>query len=142
MKSPYKRGWHGDSRGHSLAARGISMYAKKKVDPVFYARKAERKLPFSHIMTMVAKDKSFQEMKIMHPTADHEDLRMRAIRAHEIRMADDTISKLDSQGVDYSVAKAASSKSFKKSALLVLNNNVRRSLLKPKKAIALQERIK
>lgn len=142
MKTPYKRGWHGDSRGHSLAARGISMYAKKKVDPVFYARKAERKLPFSHIMGMVGQGKSFQEMKAMHPDADHEDLRQRAIRATEIRMADDTIAKLDEHGVDYSVAKAKSSKSFKKSAMSVLNSSVRRSLLKPEKAQALQEKIK
>jgi hypothetical protein len=142
MKKPYKSGWHGDSRGHSLAARGISMYAKKKmVDPVFYARKAERKLPFSHIMSMVGNGQSFQEMQRMHPDVDTEDLRKRAIRATEIRMADDTIAKLDEQGVDVSVAKAESSKSFKKSAKSILNSNVHRSLLKDEKAKALQERI-
>jgi hypothetical protein len=118
------------------------MYAKKKVDPIFYARKAERTLPFSHIMGMVGKGLSFQEMQRMHPDVDQEDLRKRAIRATEIRMADDTIAKLDEQGVDASVEKAKSSKSFKKSAKAVLDDSSKRSLLKPEKAMALQERIK
>lgn len=138
-----KRGWYGNSQGHSLAARGISMYGKKKlVDPVFYARKNERKLPFSHIMGMRKKNMALNEMVRMHPGVDEEDLRMRAIRAEEILMADDTIAKLDRQGVDASEKMAKQSKTFRKSALFVLDNPARRSLLKPEKARALQEKIK
>lgn len=82
-----------------------------------------------------------QEMVRMHPGVDEEDLRLRAIRAEEIIMADDTISKLDKQGVDTSVAMAKGSKSFRKGANFVLSCPARRSLLKPEKAKALQEKI-
>jgi len=136
------KGWYGDSHGHSLAARGIRGYHKSKmVDPMFFAVKQERTLPFNHISDMVKQNKTFTEMQRMHPGADKEDLRQRAIKAIAIRDADDTLTKLDKNGVDFSQKMAQESSYFKTRARDVLQDGQKRSFLQEEKAEILKKRI-
>lgn len=143
MRKSYKRrGWYGDSTGHSLAARGIKLYNKSKsslVDPKFFAQKQQKDLPFDDVMDMVKENNTYYMMKSKHPNADPEDMRLRAIRALEIRDADDTLSKLDRNGVDLSVAMAKESSFFKMKAMDVINDPQKRSLLKEEKLNSLSK---
>jgi hypothetical protein len=137
-----RRGWYGDSQGHALAAKGIRRYNKQKlVDPVFYAQKNEKQLPFNHIMDMVQQKKTFTDMQRMHPDADKEDMRQRAIKAVAMRDADDTLTKLDKNGVDLSVKMAQQSTFFRMKANDALQDSQKRSLLKEEKAELLKKRM-
>ncbi|MBR9700415.1 hypothetical protein GOV11_00950 [Candidatus Woesearchaeota archaeon] len=137
-----RRGWYGDSHGHSMAARGIRMYNKSKlVDPVFFAQKHESKLPMAHIIDMVRGKKSLQEMERMHPDADKEDLKRRALKGIEMVDADDTLTVLEKQGVDASVVMAEHRPVFKRKALEVLGDRQGRSFLSDEKAAVLKSRL-
>ena len=137
-----RRGWYGDSQGHALAARGIRRYKKSKlVDPVFYATKQEKMLPFNHVMDMVKQKKSFYQMQKMHPQVDKEDIRKRAIKAVAMRDADETLTKLERNPVDLSVKMAEESPFFRMKAKDALSDMQKRSLLKEEKAEILRKRI-
>lgn len=130
----YGRGWFGDKTAHSLAARGISSKrkynaAKQIAEPIFYARKRESELPFSHIQEMVRSGKSFTDMKDMHPDADHEDLRKRAIKAIEMREMDGTLSTVDNSGVDKLVAKVKRNPRDRAKVENVLNDSQKGSFI-------------
>ena len=136
------KGWWGNSQQHSLAARGIKLYAKKnKVDPMFLARKKEEALPFSHIVDMAKSGLTFDEMQRMHPSADSEDLRKRAIKAIEMREGSKALSTLDSQGVDVSVRMANANPKMKESMLNMINDKQKASFLPEVKAEMLQKRL-
>lgn len=144
----YGRGWFGESTRHSLAARGMSQrrYAASKAtslatEPIFYARKRESELPFSHISAMVKQGNSYQEMKEMHPDADHEDMRLRAIKAIEMRDMDGTLSMIDKNGVDKTVMMVKKNPRLKEKVKDVLDCRQRGSFIAPVKKEAILKRI-
>ena len=135
MKRYGRGGWYGDSSRHRLAARGISTnqkYLAKKqelAEPLFYARKRESELPFSHITQMVKEGGSYQSMINMHPKADKEDLRLRGIKAIENRDMDNTLSMIDKNGVDKTVELAEANPRTREKVLRVLNCRQRGSFI-------------
>ncbi len=135
-------GWYGNSAGHALAAKGIKVYNKSKlVDPVFFARKNEKQLPFSHIMSMARQDKSFQDMKRMHPNVDEEDLRLRGIKAYTMIDADDTLDKINKIGVDMLVKMADNNQLFKKRMMKQLSTTNTASFINEEKREALKRNL-
>lgn len=145
MKRQYRKkgGWYGDSAGHALAAKGIRRYNKPKqklVDPKFF-NGVEKKVSFHEVSDMIDGQNTYMMMKGKFPDADHEELRRNAIKAVEIKDADDTLSKLDQNGVDLSVRMAEESRFFKLKAQGVLQDSVKRSLLPEEKVQVLRERM-
>ena len=126
-----------------MAARGISLYAKKQtlVDPLFYAQKQEEQVSFIHIKGMVKEGLTFDRMKRMHPEADAEDLRLRGIKAVEALDGDNTISMLDRQGVDATVKIAEMNVLTKTRILKTLNDSQKSSFIPEVKVQLLRKRI-
>ena len=149
MSSRYGRGWFGQSGRHSLAARGVvtakaiprSYSASKAVEPMFYARKRESDLPFSHIAGMVRDGKSYSGMQSMHPGADQEDLRLRGIKAIEMLDMDKTLSTVDKHGVDKTVSLAQSSPRLKVKVVAVLSDRQKGSFIADIKREAILRRL-
>jgi len=145
----YGRGWFGQSSRHSLAARGVvtsRRYSAEKpvsaaLEPMFYARKRESDLPFTHILGMVRDKQSYSGMKSMHPDADHEDLRLRGIKAIEALEMDNTLSTVDKHGVDKNVSLAQSSPRLKSKMVSVLNNRQKGSFIADIKRDAILKRL-
>lgn len=141
-----RRGWFGDSQGHSLAAKGIATrYAAKKTvlrDQIFFASKHEELLPTSHIQEMIQDGWNFQRMQQMHPDVDREDMRQRGIKAWESQHGSNTLSTIDRQGVDASVRVATLDPRFKRSIQNVLDDGQGRSFIPEVKANALSERLR
>lgn len=140
--SRYKKsGWYGNSHGHALAAKGVrTRYAASKqklVDPMFYARQREEKLPFEHLSRMAREGLTFQEMKGMHPEVDAEDLRKRGVKA----LSDSTLSTLSEHGVDSSVKLAMMNRGTKQRMCAVLNDRQKASFLPEVKVKFLKERL-
>jgi hypothetical protein len=128
----YRKGWYGESHRHSLAARGVTTRryaAQKLVDPVFYAAKQESEVPFIHCMAMVKKNTYFPEMERMHPDADRETLRLRAIKAYDAVHGSDTLSMLNRNGVDESVRLAQKNNSLRQRMIETLKDGQARSML-------------
>jgi hypothetical protein len=137
-----RRGWFGHSAEHSLAARGVRIYAKRKSsDPMFYAVKREREIPSSHIFDMVRKGATYHQMCVQYPGRG-EEVRKKGLVALESVDADGTLSTLERQRIDESVLRSQMSPAFRERALWVLQNPQRRSFLHPEKAAALQERMR
>ena len=138
-----KGGWYGNSLGHSLAAKGVRVYNKARlVDPVFFARKNEKQLPFSSIMSMARQNKSFDEMKRAHPDVDEEDLRIRGIRAYTMKDADDTLEKVNKMGVDMLVKMADNNELFKRRIMKQLSTKSTASFINDEKREALNRRLR
>ena len=137
-------GWRGNSYGHSLAARGVRLYARKQSlsDPLFYAKSREDSVPFTHLVDMIREGKSFQEIKRMHPDADSEDLRLRGIKAIENVEGNSTLSTINSNGVDLTVKMANSNKQLKEDIEETLNDGQKASFLAPIKVEMLKKRLK
>jgi hypothetical protein len=127
-----------------MAARGIRLYAKKPnhVDPLFYAQKLETEIPTSHTMDMAKKDLFFGDVKDMHPDADEEMLRKKMIKALDNRDDSDTLSMLDSQGVDQSVNMARYNSLVRARMLNALNNPQKSSYLPDAKVKLLSSRLR
>ena len=106
----YRRsGWFGNSQGHSLARRGIRLYAQKHqvlMRPVFYAQKSERQVPFMELVDEVRGGATLFELERKYPDAEKEDLRRRGIRAMEYAEGNKVLSQIDANGIDASVSVA------------------------------------
>jgi hypothetical protein len=139
-----KKGWYGNSYGHSLAARGVRLYARKPgyVDPLFYAQKMETDIPTQHALDMAKKKLFFGDVKEMHPDADSELLRKKMIKAMDAREGTDTLSVLDSQGVDESVKMATFNNLTRTRMLDTLKDPVKMSYLPSAKVKLLETRIR
>ena len=139
-----KGGWHGNSYGHSLAARGVRLYARKQslVDPLFYAKQREDSVPFSHLVDMIRNGLTYQDIRRMHPDADAEDLRLRGIKAVENVEGNNTLSMLNSNGVDLTVRMAKSNKQLQEDIEVTLNDKQKASFLAPVKVEVLKTRLK
>lgn len=136
-------GWHGDSKGHSLAAKGVSLYAKKShlMDPVFAAKKSEEELPSSLIMQMVKDGMTFEQIKHEHPDVDSESVRKKGIKAVDACSGSNTMSTLDKNGVDMSVKIAKVNKNFRVSAQESLRDSQKSSYLPEIKAQLLKKHL-
>lgn len=131
-------GWYGHSREHSLAAKGVRIYAAQKlVDPIFFARKNEEEVPLSFVLNDVRQGKNFHQMRMRY-RADPEHLRQRGIRAIEMRDADDTLSTIDRQGVDMTKRMMQESPQFKERVYLAIKDPQKSSFLYPEKVRALE----
>ena len=126
-----------------MAARGMSLYAKKQtlVDPLFYARKRETDLPFSHIKDMTRNGLTYQRMLSMHPNADKEDIRLRGIKAIESVEGDNTLSQLDRMDVEMTAKMANDSRSFKANVMGVISDSQKSSFLSAQKVQMLKEKL-
>lgn len=143
MSGRYKRrGWHGNSHGHSLAAKGIKLYARKEPESFFYAQKNEKLLSTTKLADLLKKGASYNEVKKAYPDADAEDIRKRGIKVLESREGNNTLSTLDRNGVDMSVTMAQSSSRFRESVKRVLGNKQMASFLPDVKVAALQKNMR
>jgi len=139
--SRYKKsGWYGNSQAHSLAAKGVRTRrydAQKLVDPMFYAKQREEKLPYEDLSRMAREGLTFQEMKGRKPDVDAEDLRKRGVKA----LSDSTLSTLNEHGVDSSVKLAMMNRGTKQRMCEVLNDRQKSSFLPEVKVKFLKERL-
>lgn len=139
-----RRGWFGDSAGHSLAGRGVK-FKRKGVglsDPLYFAHRREMDVPFSTISDLVRKGLDYRQMMFRLRSEDPEDVRRRGIMAVEGRNADGMLSALDRQGVDMSVRMAEESPKFKSDAIKVLRDRQASSFLVPEKREELMRRLR
>jgi hypothetical protein len=137
--SRYKRGgWYGNSVGHSLAARGIRLYARKDKDAFFYAQKKEENIPMTEVSAMVRQNMTFAEMRENRPDVDSEVLRLRAIKVLDNQNGNNTLSFVNSSGVDESVRMAQSSRRFNDNLVSVLSDKQMSSFLPDIKIKALK----
>ena len=149
MSSYKKSGWYGHSHQHSLAAKGISTkkYLASKAttqimyDPVFYAAKQESEVPFTHCMSMVREGKHFQEMERMHPDADRETMRLRAIKAYDAVHGADTLSTINKNGVDENVRLAMKSPRLREQMLDTISDRQARSMIAEVKVESLKTQL-
>jgi hypothetical protein len=134
-----KSGWFGNSQGHSLAGRGIRMYVARKsseqllVDPVFYAKKREEQVPTYELARVTRNGMSYDALRRHYPDADPEDLRLRGIKAIEMREGSPVLSELNRSGVDASVTRARENPLLRQRMLVVLKDPVMSSYLQQKK---------
>lgn len=137
----YRRpsGWKGHSYEHGLARKGIR--TKPKIDPIFYAQKFERDVPFQSIMDDVKTGLTVQEMAMKYPDADPDDLRRRGLKAIEAREGANTLSVLDKNGVDDTVRRAKMDTEFRRSARNALESRQKCSFMHPAKVEALKKRL-
>lgn len=145
MISRYKRrGWFGDSQGHSLAARGITSryHAKKRPaqEAIFFAAKEEG-VSASECAEMLRKGMTFDQMMQEKPDVDRETLRQRGIRAWESQHGNNSLSTIDRQGVDMSVRLAMLDPRMKRGMMRALQDRQGRSLIPDVKAVALEKRL-
>jgi hypothetical protein len=141
----YRKGWFGNSHGHSLAARGIKIYAAKKtslVDPLFYAKKHEAQVKFNDLLDDIREGKTYHELLKKYPDADKEVLRKRGIKAIETREGRDTLSMVDANGVDASVHMARNNPRTKERMHDVLHDYQKSSFLPTIKVELLKERLR
>lgn len=140
-----KTGWFGNPHGHALAARGIKLYAKKQqhlVDPLFYAKKNEEKVPFTHIKDMAREGSTFNQMMAMHPDADKEDMRLRGIKAIESVEGGNTLSTIDRNGTDTIMKMVEHTPRFAENTWQTLNDAQKVSFLPQPKVEMLKRRVK
>jgi len=129
----YRRGWFGNSQGHALAARGVRLYARKVpvrplVDPMFYVKR-EEKLPTSHLLYMVDKGMTLEEMKRQYPDMDEED-RKRVLRAMDGRAGNNIYSLIDdTKSVDSLVQQARVNPSLRERMYAALKDPQKSSFL-------------
>jgi hypothetical protein len=139
-----RTGWYGNSQGHALAAKGIKLYAKKStpalVDPVFYARR-DKQISFDVILDAVSEGKTYHQIKQAHPDSDSEDLRLRGIKAYEMRSGSNTLSVIDKNGVDSTVRMTRHDPSFKERTNEVLADPQASSFLPVIKVQSIKEGI-
>lgn len=143
-------GWRGNPVGHSMAAKGISIYAARKpkrslVDPLMFAHK-EKAAPFGSLMYAARMGKTFQELRGEYPDANPEDLRRSAIVAAEAVDADDTLTYMDKTGIDDAIRMAKAKPETRQRMLEILRSPSRRSYLSARvggdaKVAALQTRL-
>lgn len=137
-----KPGWYGHRYEHSLAARGVKMKMKQQlVDPVFFAQKNEQMVPMSMIRSMVREGLTLSGMMRRVSSADKEDVRQRGIKAIEMRDADDTLSRIDTSGVDSLVVEAKQNPMFQRRVERVLSDSQKSSFLQDEKKRLLQLRL-
>lgn len=141
-----RKGWFGNSYGHSLAARGLTFKKKGTLrDPLFFAQKQEMELPTTMIRDMLRKDMTFEQMQLelqnKNVDVDPETLRRRAITVSEVMEANGTLSQVETAGVDDIVAMSRENPSFKSDVKEMLENRQQSSLIKPEKKRILQERM-
>lgn len=137
-------GWYGNSHGHSLAARGISLYAKKPKlnEALFYAQKQEKDLPFAVIIDHVRKGNTYQQIRSEHPDADAEEVRLRGIKAVETMDGSNVLSRINRNGVDETVEMAKKDRKFRDNVLEVLGDNQRSSFIQKFKIEALRSEMR
>jgi hypothetical protein len=140
------KGWYGNSAGHSLAAKGIKLYASKPsklktvlYDPIYYSQKTETLVPFTSIMDAVRQGKSYNQIKAEYASSDAEDIRLKGIKAIETMDGGSTISQMNRNGVDQTVVLANKNPKFKESVKEVLANPQKSSFLHPVKVKSLQD---
>lgn len=143
MKYRQKGGWYGDSQGHSLAARGVRLYAHKErlMDPVFAARKREEDISFSHMSQMLKEGYNFHQIRQMHPNVDQETVRQQGIKAMDARTGSNTMTMLNSNGVDTTVRMARVNKNVKERAISALHDSQKASFLPEVKVQLLKNRL-
>ncbi len=138
-----KGGWFGNSHGHAMAARGITLYAKKtKMDPLFYANKSEKDIPFAVVMDHVRKGQNYNTVKSQHPDADPEEIRIRGIKALETMDGSNTLSTINKNGVDETLQLAKNDKKFAEQVEVTLADDQRSSFIHPLKISAIKEGIR
>jgi hypothetical protein len=139
-----QKGWFGHSHEHAMAARGMKLYARKEqvlVNPVFYAQKREEEVAFNTILDEVRDGATYSELLRKHPHADKEDLRIRGIKAVESREGNNSLSTLNSNGVDASVHMAQHNQRTKEKMLETLNDHQKSSFLQVIKVDLLKKRL-
>jgi hypothetical protein len=137
-----RRGWFGNSQGHSLAAKGIRLYARKQQlsDPSFFARR-EESVPYADIVSMVGDGRSYPQLVVAFPDADKEDLRLRGIKAVESRDGHGTLSMINSSGVDQIVVLSRANPALGRRVRDVLDDRQRSSFIHGVKVGALRGRL-
>ena len=139
-----RRGWFGNSYGHSLAAKGMRMYARKDqmlMDPVFYAKKKEQQIPLERMMQGIREGKTFYNLVDEYPEADREDIRKKAIRVIDARDGHETLHMLDSNGVDVSVRMATLNPRLRLRMIGILDDRQKSSFLPDQKVQLLRGRL-
>lgn len=130
MRKPV--GWRGNPQGHSLARRGIKLYASVKtqrlVDPVFYARR-EQKVPFHDVMAAIREGQDYTSLRKMLHDADPEDVRVMGIKAYESLKADGTLSYVNKTTPDQIVKLGKMVPSVKEQVMKVLRDRQARSFI-------------
>lgn len=128
MEKYKRRGWYGNSYGHSLAARGIKLYAKKNASqPMFFTRQ-EEKVPLSLIREMIEEGLTYQDMLTMHESSDEKYLRHRGIQTIDGREGNNVLSSLynDNEKV---IARKMQDDYFKKKVRNVINDRQKASFI-------------
>ena len=130
MKRP---GWYGNSYGHSMAARGMHLYARKStqelVQPLFYAQKNEQVVPTHQLLDDIRSGTTFQQLKSKYPDADSEVLRKKGIKAVDSWGGTRYLQTLDQQTVEQSLADVRMDPGLKFRYLATLESAQKRSFL-------------
>jgi len=143
MRKPV--GWRGNPQGHSLARRGIKLYASVKtqrlVDPVFYARR-EQKVPFHDVMEAIRGGHDYNSIRQMMSDADPEDVRLMGIKAYDSLKADGTLSYVNKTTPEQIVKLWKIVPSVREQVNRILHDNQARSFLPTVKVEAIEKGLK
>lgn len=144
MNGKYKRrGWFGDSKGHSLAAKGVRLYSRKKeLDNALFFAKQEQSIPTPDIHQMAIRGMTLDEMQRKYPDSDKEDLRRRGIRAVEGIDANNMLSLVESSSERMLLDMSAKDERFKKDVIKVLSDDQKSSFIHPAKVELLKAQLK
>jgi hypothetical protein len=127
-----------------MAARGMRLYARKDsvlVDPVFYAKKREEQVSSFTLMDHVRVGDTYPNIVAKHPDADKEDVRIRGIKALDVRDGHETLSMINKSGIDESVRVAKENPRLKSRMLSVLSDAQRSSFIPVVKVELLRRRL-
>lgn len=138
-----KGGWFGNSQGHSLAARGVTVYMKRRtmVNPMFYARRSEAAVPFSSISDDVKEKMSMGDLVKRYPSADADEVRRKAIMAIDVTQGKNTMSMLERNGVDETMRAIRRDEGLRVEVREAIGSDWKMSYLHPVKVMALRKRM-
>lgn len=139
-----RKGWFGNSQGHSLAAKGIKLYSKKQelIDPRFYWTKRERMIPTEKLSDDLRKGETFYTLNQKYPDVDLEELRLKGIKVLTNQTGDNTLKQINENGVDMLVSMAKHNPFFKEKIKKTLKDSQQMSFIQEKKVDFLKTRMR